>query len=112
MSMDFVVDVFALIGLATCLYLAARGLFAFLGWVERSEIERQRAEESGAVARPAGSHRSAAAAGEIPAEVVAVITAAVAAVGGHHVVFINDVVGGQSWSLEGRRLHQTSHRTR
>ena len=42
---------------------------------------------------------------------IAVIAAAVQAMIGnnHHVVHIQDTHSGQSWSAEGRWMHQTSH---
>lgn len=113
MSMELVIDGLAVIGAGTCVYVALKALFTFLAWVQRSEIERQKREtEGGAPQRPLPPRRDPAEDDDIPPEYVAAIAAAVAMLGGHRVVFIQDSAGGQSWSHEGRWMHQTSHRTR
>ncbi len=117
MTLDRLVDGLAVIGAMTCLYWAMRALFAFLAWIERSEIERQAREAAsddakGAIsAAVAMSAASTAAMGGIPPEHVAAIAAAVAMIGGHRLLRIQDETGGRAWTSEGRWLHQTSHRT-
>lgn len=114
MNMELVIDTLAVIGAAACVYVAMRIVAAFLGWVERSEIARQAAEAEAerAVRTPATPVPVVAApTGGIPPEHVAVIAAAVAAMGTGRVVLIEDSAGGQGWATEGRRQHQTSHRT-
>lgn len=111
MSLDLVIDGLAVIGAGTCAYVALKALFTFLAWVERSEIERQKRESEGGLPQ-LPQRRDPAEDDDIPPEYVAAIAAAVAMLGGHRVVFIQDSAGGQSWSHEGRWMHQTSHRTR
>jgi hypothetical protein len=107
---------------AVALWFALVWLGRFLGWVERSEIARQKAEaESGKAAEINSGLGAAAPARVAPASIapehdgippyhVAVIAAAVAAYG-YRVVHIADAGTGRAWAAEGRRLHQTSHRT-
>ncbi|NLH83692.1 MAG: hypothetical protein GX458_23020 [Phyllobacteriaceae bacterium] len=116
MTMDQVIDGLAVIGAVSCLYWLARALLAFLAWVERSEIERQAresdAEATGALSTAvAVGAASTVAMGGIPPEHVAAIAAAVAMIGGHRLIRIQDETGGRAWTSEGRWLHQTSHRT-
>lgn len=117
MTLDRIVDGLAVIGALTCLYWAVRALLAFLAWVERSEIERQSRELTAEPAKGAMSAAvavgaaSTAAMGGIPPEHVAAIAAAVAMIGGHRLIRIQDETGGRAWTSEGRWLHQTSHRT-
>jgi hypothetical protein len=98
------------------LWFAVLCLSRFLSWVERSEIERQKAE---AELKKAASRTAAPAKvarepdsepNGVPAHHVAVIAAAVAAYG-YRVVHIADAGTGHAWAAEGRWLHQTSHRT-
>ena len=115
MNMELVIDTLAVIGGATCVYLAMRLIGAFLAWVERSEIARQAAEAEaerggGAAAAPVRA-APVVASGGIPREHVAAIAAAVAMMGGARVVLIEDSASGQAWATEGRWQHQTSHRT-
>lgn len=50
------------------------------------------------------------AAGAVPPEHVAAITAAIAAViGEHHILHIEDRGRGRVWTAEGRMMHHTSH---
>lgn len=111
MTWEGVVDGLAVVGASTCLYVAARLLIRFLAWVERSEIERQAREASIVPSTAAAVTAAAAVAGAIPPEHVAAIAAAVAMIGGHRLVLIQDESGGRAWTSEGRWLHQTSHRT-
>lgn len=116
MTMELVIDGLAIIGGITCLYGAIRVVGAFLGWVERSEIERQARETAAAV--PAFAKAKAKtkvgapppAGDDIPPDHLAAIAAAVTMLGDHRVVLIQDNAGGQAWTSEGRWLHQTSHR--
>jgi glutaconyl-CoA/methylmalonyl-CoA decarboxylase subunit delta len=115
MNMELAIDTLAVIGAATCLWLAMRLVAAFLGWVERSEIARQAAEaeaERAATApgAPAAPREVRPAVGGIPPEHVAAIAAAVAMMGSARVVLIEDNATGQAWATEGRWQHQTSHR--
>lgn len=121
MTFDSLIDVLAVIGALTCLWWAVVGLVRLLGWVERSEIARQ-AEEARAETRarlahpvpsPATSPKSKAPAtlDEAPADHLAAIAAAVAAIGGgFRVVRLIDPATGNVWASEGRWMHQTSHR--
>ena len=108
MSYDTLRNLFALIGVASCLWWGGLWLSRFLGWVQASEIERQRAETA-PVPAPAAVPRAAPG---IPPEHIAAIAAAVAAMGGHmRAVRLTDTTTGQIWASEGRWLHQTSHQT-
>jgi hypothetical protein len=114
MTRELVVDGFAVVGVLACLYWATRGLLAFLGWVARSEIERQTREaEADRALLPAGSRSSAAPSpgDDVPADHLAAIAGAVAALGDFHIVLIQEA-SGHTWANEGRWLHQTSHRLR
>ena len=96
------------------LWFAVVAVGRFLGWVERSEIARQKAEaERKAVASKVAAPVAAAPAAPerfgVPAHHVAAIAAAVAAYG-YRVVHIADPRTGSAWAAEGRWLHQTSHR--
>jgi hypothetical protein len=94
------------------LWFAVVGLGRFLGWVERSEISRQKAEaEQKALARKTAAPPAPLEPESIgpPAHHVAAIAAAVAACG-YRVVHIADAGTGSAWAAEGRLLHQTSHR--
>lgn len=94
------------------LWQAARYVGRFLTWIEHAEIARQQAEmaeerkrRNAAASRPAdGGHADG-----VPADHVAAIAAAVAALG-YQVVHIADGANGHAWALEGRRMHQMSHR--
>jgi hypothetical protein len=116
MNMELVIDTLVVIGGGACVVVAMRLLGSFLGWVERSEIERQRLE---AEAERGGGAKAAAkpawpapvvASGGIPPEHVAAISAAVAMMGAARVVLIEDHASGQAWATEGRWQQQTSHR--
>lgn len=116
MTFGGVIDGLAVVGAVTCLYWVVRGGIAFLGWVERSEIERQARESSsepakGAVSPAVALGAAASTAGAIPPDHVAAIAAAVTMIGGHRLLRIQDETGGRAWTSEGRWLHQTSHRT-
>lgn len=121
MTWERLIDGLAVVGAVTCLYWAARLLIRFLGWVERSEIERQAREAAATESAPSRASKVAAALppiaaaataaiGDIPPEHVVVIAAAIAAIGGHRIVMISDDTGARAWTSEGRWLHQTSHR--
>ena len=105
-------DLFAIVGVVATLWLALTWLGRGLGWIERAEIARQKAEEQAARASaPARAAAIVPASGAIPAEHVAAIAAAVAALGGGmRLVTIDDPAQGHAWALEGRWMHQTSHR--
>lgn len=113
------VDGFAVIGVLACLWWGTRGLLAFLGWVQRSEIERQAREaaamRSSATPAPPAARpipvAQAPSGEDIPAHHLVAIAAAVAAMGDFHVIMIGDAPG-HTWANEGRWLHQTSHRLR
>jgi hypothetical protein len=97
------------------LWFAMVYLGRFLSWIERSEIERQKAEALEEAERKNDAARSAAPAlapglEGVPAHHVAVIAAAVAALG-YRVAHIADTTTGHAWAAEGRWMHQTSHRT-
>jgi len=93
------------------LWQALKYLGRFLTWVERSEIARQAAEAAAGPARPAPRASAPPANDEgIPAEHVAAIAAAIAALGeGLKVIHLSDPATGHAWSAEGRWMHQTSH---
>lgn len=104
-------DLFAVVGVVATLALALKWLGQGLGWIERSEIARQKAEEQAARAAAPARAAIVPAPGAIPAEHVAAIAAAVAALGGGmRLVTIDDPAQGHAWALEGRWMHQTSHR--
>jgi len=111
MSFDTAVNVFAVIGVAAVIWVAIQLVGRFLGWVERSEIERQRQEAlAEAAARPDAPARSAPEPEGVPADHVAAIAAAVAAFGdGLKVVHIEDYASGHAWANEGRWAQQISH---
>jgi hypothetical protein len=119
MSFEMVVDGLAVIGAGTCLWVGITGLGRLLGWIERSEIERQAAEAAAARATPAAAPaaprapvRTADAGSDLSGDLVAAISAAVAALGdGMRVVHISEPATGHAWAAEGRWMHQTSHRT-
>lgn len=117
MTMAQVIDGLAVIGAATCLYGMIRVLVSFLGWVERSEIERQAREAAGpppgvkSLAMAATVGIGAVTGDAIPPEHVAAIAAVVAMLGDHRLVMIQDSAGGHAWTSAGRWMHQTSHRT-
>jgi len=112
MTLETLKFALGLIAAVAGLWFAVVYLGRFLGWVERSEIARQKAEAErkravpAAVAAPALVAREA---GGVPAHHVAVIAAAVAAYG-YRVVHIADAGTGSAWAAEGRWQHQTSHR--
>jgi hypothetical protein len=114
MTFDLLIDILAGIGALTCLWWVVVGVGRLLGWVERSEIARQ-AEEARAEARARFAHPVVAPAvssssGDAPADHLAVIAGAIAAVGsGFRVIHLTDVATGQAWASEGRWMHQTSH---
>lgn len=108
MTLETAIDILAVIGAAACLWWAIVGLLRLLSWIERSEIARQEAEAAAERNRQA----PAAAPAGVPAEHVAVIAAAVAAMGdGLKVIHLVDTATGRVWALEGRWTHQTSHHT-
>jgi hypothetical protein len=119
MSIEMVVDGLAVIGAGTCLWVGISGLGRLLGWIERSEIERQAAEAAAArtktvsaPAAPVAAARTAEAEADIPGDLVAAISAAIAALGdGLKVIHISEPATGHAWAAEGRWMHQTSHRT-
>ena len=114
MNMELVIDTLVVIGGGACVVVAMKLLGSFLGWVERSEIERQRlealAERGGGAKAAAKPARPAVASDGIPPEHVAAISAAVAMMGAARVVLIEDHASGQAWATEGRWQQQTSHR--
>jgi len=108
---------FGAIVVLVVVWQALKYLGRFLSWVERSEITRQKAEAAEAAARKKAAPAAvapvravAAQPGDIPADHVAAIAAAVAAYG-FKVVHIADATSGHAWAAEGRLMHQTSHRT-
>lgn len=104
-------DVFAVIGLGFCLWQVALWFGRGLGWIERFEIERQKAEAKAEREAARAAPAPAAAQDAIPAAHVAAIAGAVAAMGGGlRLVMIEDPAAGHNWAAEGRWLHQTSHR--
>jgi len=116
MTMNLVIDGLAVVGGVTCLYWVVRAVIAFLAWVERSEIERQARESGvdeakGAISTAVAAGAASTLVGTVPPEHVAAIAAAVAMIGGHRLIRIQDETGGRAWTSEGRWLHQTSHRT-
>jgi glutaconyl-CoA/methylmalonyl-CoA decarboxylase subunit delta len=108
MTFQTVIDIFAVIGVGTCVWWAAVYLGRALGGIERSEI-------AGQEAKTAAEHGSLSPseAGEptegVPADHVVAIAAAVAACG-YKVVHISDSANGSAWASGGRWIHQTSHR--
>jgi hypothetical protein len=115
MAFEYVIDFLAVIAAGTGAWWGARYFLRLLGWIERSEIARQEAEaaaerERVAVARATTPTAEREPAG-VPVDHVVAIAAAVAACG-FKVVHIADAATGHAWASEGRRMHQTSHRTR
>ena len=106
---DWIIAIVAIV----VLWQAIKYLIRFLGWVERSEIARQKSEDeaerrkSAASAAPASAAAPLPAAQGVPAHHVAAIAAAVAAYG-YRVIHIEDQAG-HAWASEGRWMHQTSH---
>lgn len=105
MIFDAVINVLAVIGAGTCAYGAIAALDRLLHWKAEPAAERMRNPEAPAApARPEP--------GDVPAEHVAAIAAAVAALGsGFKVVHIAGAPTGLDWVTEGRWAHQTSHQT-
>jgi hypothetical protein len=119
MNLDTVITILAAIGAATCLWWCARILGRLLGWIERSEIARQKAEataeQSGHAIASSGANTPGPALaphdGSIPAAHLAAIAAAVGAIGGaHHIVHVGVARTASAWAVEGRWMQQTSHR--
>jgi hypothetical protein len=109
MNYETLVDWLGVIVGAVVLWFAVRYLGRFLGWIERSEIARQKAEAEAERNNKALAASAAMSAPEgVPAEHIAVIAAAVAACG-YRVVHIADQATGHAWASEGRWMHQTSH---
>lgn len=109
-------DVFALIGVAVCLWHGMVWIGRGLGWIERAEIDRQEAEAkeqrqaAGAARAAAPAPAQAPVVAELAADHIVAIAAAVAAMGGVKLVTLADPATGHAWVAEGRWLHQTSHR--
>ncbi len=114
MTLETATDILAVIGGAACLWWAIVGLLRLLSWIERSEIARQAAEAAAERHRsvPAAAPAPAQSPAGVPADHLAVIAAAVAAMGdGLKVIHLVDTATGRVWALEGRWTHQTSHHT-
>jgi hypothetical protein len=113
MDQESLINGLAAIGALAVLYVIFRLLATIAEWVQRDAIEHDRADaQKGKPARKAAPQAAPQLQEEDVAENdIAVIAAAVQAMIGtnHHVVHIQDTHGGQSWSAEGRWMHQTSH---
>ncbi len=102
MTFDAVIDVLAVIGAGTCAYWAIVGLERLL---RRNVSAAERRRAAGARATPERPEPT-----DIPAEHVAAIAGAVAALdAGFKVVHIADAATGRDWVTKGRWAHQTSH---
>ena len=102
MPFDAVIDVLAVIGAGTCAYWAIVAVDRLVQRKPAPPAERVQAPVAPALPEPA----------DVPAEHVAAIAAAVAALGsGFKVVHIADAQTGLDWVTEGRWAHQTSHQT-
>ena len=110
MDQESLINGLAAIGALAVLYVIFRLLALIAEWVQRDAIEHERADaQKGKVQKaapplPQGEE-------DVAEKDIAVIAAAVQAMMGnnHHVVHIQDTHSGQSWSAEGRWMHQTSH---
>jgi hypothetical protein len=118
LSFETARDVFALIGVAVCLWHGMVWFGRGLGWIERAEIDRQEAEAkqqrqavAARAAAPAPTPMQAPVVADMTADHVVAIAAAVAAMGGVKLVTLADPATGHAWVAEGRWLHQTSHRS-
>jgi hypothetical protein len=109
MTFETVTDIFAVIGVGTCVWWAVVTVGRALGWIERSEVARQEAETAAEHSRLSASEVAEPTDG-VPADHVVAIAAAVAACG-YKVVHIADSANGSAWASGGRWIHQTSHRT-
>jgi len=113
MDQESLINGLAAIGALAVLYVIFRLLATIAEWVQRDAIEHDRADaQKGKPAKKATPQPATQLQEEDVAENdIAVIAAAVQAVIGnnHHVVHIQDTHSGQSWSAEGRWMHQTSH---
>ena len=113
MDQESLINGLAAIGALAVLYVIFRLLALIAEWVQRDAIEHDRADAlKGKPVQQAAPQTAPLAQEEDVAENdIAVIAAAVQAMMGnnHHVVHIQDTHSGQSWSAEGRWMHQTSH---
>jgi hypothetical protein len=115
MAFEYVIDFLAVIVASAGAWWGAKYFLRLLGWIERSEIARQKAEAAAERKRVAVARATTPIAVQeptgVPADHVVAIAAAVAACG-FKVVHIADAATGHAWASEGRWIHQTSHRTR
>lgn len=116
MDQETLINGLAVIGALSLAYWLFRILAAVAGWVQKDAIEHDRAAEQAVKPAPAkavAAPRAADVHEDIAEHDIAVIAAAVRMMMGNHhrVVHIQDANSGQSWSAEGRWMHQTSHKT-
>ncbi len=105
MTFDALVDLLAVIGAGTCAYGAIALLDRLLRRNAAPAVEPRRAPDARGTPPSPGP-------ADVPAEHVAAIAAAVAALGdGFKIVHIADAATGRDWVTEGRWAHQTSHQT-
>lgn len=114
MDQENLINGLAAIGALAVLYVIFRLLATIAEWVQRDAIEHDRADaQKGKSAKKAAPQPASQPLAEedVAENDIAVIAAAVQAMMGnnHHVVHIQDTHSGQSWSAEGRWMHQTSH---
>ncbi|HVI51450.1 MAG TPA: hypothetical protein VM661_09595 [Candidatus Sulfotelmatobacter sp.] len=115
MDQESLINGLAAIGALSVLYIAFRILAGIAQWVQRDAIESERAAAKASTAKVPAPVTPSSVSQEhedVAEHDIAVIAAAVQAMmGNHHVLHIQDAHSGQSWSAEGRWMHQTSHRT-
>ena len=112
MTFDAVIDFLALIGAACCVYWTIIGLRGVRRWTappRTAPSGAQTAQRASSAQAPALPQQGSP---EIPADHLAVLAAAVAALGaGFKVVHIAEAAVARDWVTEGRRAHQASHQT-
>lgn len=112
MDQESLINGLAAIGALAVLYVVFRILAGIAQWVQRDAIESERAAASPPAAKASQKPRKHGSADpeDVAQHDIAVIAAAVQAMmGSHHIVHIQDPHTGQTWSAEGRWMHQTSH---
>jgi hypothetical protein len=112
LTFDAAINFLALVGTACCVYWTVLGLRRVRRWTAAPRTVLPSAEPAECRSPIQGTPVQLPASTEIPADHVAVIAAAVAALGaGFKVVHIAEAAVGRDWVTEGRRAHQASHQT-
>jgi len=104
-TLDAIGDMFVIYGIVIVVSMLVAVVIRGIVWV----LSRQAAQaEAKAPAKPAAPPILAG----VPQEHLAVITAAVAAMGAHRIVHIETMTRGFGWTAEARTVHHTSHAPR